>query len=155
MEKCKPYLVEWMKRKAEASGEEAVVGIEELELKDKVKTKKKLAEGVEKILPGGKVKKKEENHILISMTARQKRKYVTTVTGLEHFGIKLGDAAKQFKKSFSCGASVVKTPSNKEQIEIQGEFQDQLLEKWEKNFKEIPKSAVFVMDDKTKVHAFA
>lgn len=34
-------------------------------------------------------------------------------------GVKLADAAKEFKKMFSCGASVVKTPSGKEQIDIQ------------------------------------
>jgi hypothetical protein len=34
-------------------------------------------------------------------------------------GVKLPDACKIFKKKFSCGASVVETPDNKEEIEIQ------------------------------------
>ncbi len=34
-------------------------------------------------------------------------------------GVKLPDACKLFKKKFSCGASVVETPDNKEEIEIQ------------------------------------
>jgi len=38
-----------------------------------------------KILPGGKVKKKEVPVICISRIQRNKRKYVTVVVGLEHF----------------------------------------------------------------------
>jgi hypothetical protein len=34
-----------------------------------------------KILPGGKVKPKESNQIIISRTQRAKRKYITTVVG--------------------------------------------------------------------------
>eukprot|EP00667_Euglena_gracilis_P017988 EG_transcript_19031 len=152
MEKCKPHLMEWMKRTSQAPDCDAEA---EISLEDKVKPKKKVPEGVEKMLPGGKVKKKEESIVLITVASRQKRKCVTTVTGLEHFGVKLADAAKEFKKMFSCGASVVKTPSGKEQIDIQGEFRDQLLEMWTKKFKEIPKESVFTMDEgKSKVPAF-
>lgn len=157
MDQCKPHLMEWMKRKAATSAEDGAEGgdLAELSLKDKVKPKKKNPEGIEKMLPGGKVKKKEENIVLITVASRQKRKCVTTVTGLDLFGLKLSDAAKEFKKMFSCGASVVKTASGKEQIDIQGEFRDQLLEMWAKKFKTIPKSAVFTMDEgKNKVAAF-
>jgi len=150
MEQCKPHLMEWMKRNASKEGE---VGDDVLE--DKVKPKKKAPESGEKMLPGGKIKKKEEAIVLISVMVRQKRKCVTTVTGLEHFGIKLADACKELKKAFSSGASVIKTPSGKEQIEIQGEFRDQLLEIWEKKFKDIPKDCVYVMDEgKNKSPAF-
>lgn len=152
MEQCKPYLMEWMKRNSEKSEADLE---QEVTLEDKVKPKKKVVEGGDKILPGGKVKKKEESIVLISVVSRQKRKCVTTVTGLELFGVKLADAAKEFKRMFSCGASVVKTPSGKEQIDIQGEFKDQLLEMWEKKFKEVPKESVYVMDEgKVKVPAF-
>eukprot|EP00668_Euglena_longa_P045819 GGOE01061501.1.p1 GENE.GGOE01061501.1~~GGOE01061501.1.p1 ORF type:complete len:221 (+),score=26.30 GGOE01061501.1:400-1062(+) len=152
MEQCKPHLMEWMKRTSQTPDHDVKAGVS---LEDKVKPKKKVPEGVEKMLPGGKVKKKEESIVLITVASRQKRKCVTTVTGLEHFGVKLSDAAKEFKKMFSCGASVVKTPSGKEQIDIQGEFRDQLLEMWTKKFKEIPKEMVFTMDEgKTKVPAF-
>jgi density-regulated protein DRP1 len=153
IEQCKPGLMEWMKRKAVATEGEGE--IDEASLENKVKQKKKTPEGVEKMLPGGKVKKKEENMVVISVASRQKRKAVTSITGLELFGVKLADAAKDFKKKFSCGAAVVKTPTGKEQIDIQGEFRDQLLEMWEKQFKTIPKSAVFVVDEgKNKVAAF-
>lgn len=50
---------------------------------------------------------------------RNKRKCVTTVRGLDLFGIKLGDAAKKFGKKFACGASVVKDASGKEEIDVQ------------------------------------
>lgn len=159
IDKCKPHLMEWMKRQAGATGEcDVTAEIDELSIEDKVKPKKKNPEGVEKMLPGGKVRKKEESCVLITVNTRQKRKCVTTVTGLELFGVKLADAAKEFKKMFSCGASVVKTPSGKEQIDIQGPFRDQLLEMWMKKpiLKEIPKDVVFTMDEgKNKVAAFA
>ena len=39
------------------------------------------------------VKKKETKQITVERTSRNKKKFTTTVTGLEHFGIKLKDAA--------------------------------------------------------------
>eukprot|EP00906_Rhabdomonas_costata_P002461 RCo003905 len=162
LEKCKPWLAEYYKRKAAekaegADGAQAVAaqvdGLTLDEMEDKVKKKKKpvLPEGAEKVLPGGKVKKKEETVVLISVSQRQKRKSTTIVTGLELFGVKLADAATVFKKTFSCGASVVKTPSLKEQIEIQGEFRDQLIETvLPKKFPQVPREAVFLVDESGK-----
>jgi density-regulated protein DRP1 len=54
------------------------------------------------------VKKKEKPEVLIERNVRNKRKCITTVKGLELFGVKLADAAKVFGKKFACGASVVK-----------------------------------------------
>ena len=50
---------------------------------------------------------------------RNKRKCVTTVRGLDLFGVKLADAAKKFGKKFACGASVVKDAAGKEEIDVQ------------------------------------
>lgn len=64
-----------------------------------------------------------EQAVTISRQQRNKRKFVTSVSGLELFGnfqplalvfmncqgVKLGDAAKAFAKKFSCGCSVTKT----------------------------------------------
>jgi density-regulated protein DRP1 len=57
--------------------------------------------------------------VLIERATRNKRKCITTVIGLDLFGVKLADASKKFGKKFACGASVTKDASNKEQIDVQ------------------------------------
>ncbi|KAI4377533.1 hypothetical protein MLD38_015140 [Melastoma candidum] len=52
-----------------------------------------------KRLPGGKVKKKEKQEVIIEKVVRNKRKCITTVKGLELFGIKLSDASKKLGKN--------------------------------------------------------
>ncbi len=60
---------------------------------------------IEKKLPGGKVKRKAKPQILMACEKRQGKKMTTSVAGLEHFGVKLSDAAKVFGKKFACGES--------------------------------------------------
>ena len=57
--------------------------------------------------------------VTIERATRNKRKCVTTVVGLDQFGVKLAEASKKFGKKFACGASVTKDASNKEQIDVQ------------------------------------
>lgn len=57
--------------------------------------------------------------VVIERATRNKRKCVTTVAGLDLYGVKLADASKKFGKKFACGASVTKDASNKEQIDVQ------------------------------------
>jgi translation initiation factor 1 (eIF-1/SUI1) len=66
-------------------------------------------------------KKAVKKQIVVERATRNKRKCVTSVLGLELFGVKLAEAAKKFGKKFACGASVVKDASNKEQIDVQGD----------------------------------
>lgn len=73
----------------------------------------------EKKQSGGKAKKKAAQEVLITRAVRNKKKCVTTVAGLEHFGVKLGEAAKVFGKKFASGASVTKTATGGEEIDIQ------------------------------------
>jgi len=97
---------------------------EKAKVKGAQTTKKggKLKDG-DKVMPGGKVKKKQAVCILVQRLQRNKRKFVTVVTGLEHFGVKLKDAAQAFKKKFSCGSSVVAGECGKpDEIDIQGDF---------------------------------
>eukprot|EP01113_Clastostelium_recurvatum_P022766 TRINITY_DN2728_c0_g1_i2.p1 TRINITY_DN2728_c0_g1~~TRINITY_DN2728_c0_g1_i2.p1 ORF type:complete len:182 (+),score=56.87 TRINITY_DN2728_c0_g1_i2:302-847(+) len=104
-----------------------------------------------KMLPGGKIKKKESATVTICTTSRNKRKYVTTVAGLEKFGIKLADAAKLFGKRFACGASVVKNPQDKEEIDIQGDVADDLLDYIvEKYGEQVPEDCIQIIEDKKK-----
>jgi density-regulated protein DRP1 len=83
---------------------------------------------------GGKSKSKAKAVILIETKERQKNKNVTSVSGMEGFGIKLSEAAKIFGKKFACGASVIKTPSQTEQIEMQGDYLQQIPDLIIKNY---------------------
>jgi density-regulated protein DRP1 len=120
-----PDSVEYKKWKASLEGPEAL---------DKLTLKDKEGNEIEKKLPGGKVKTKQKAFILLETKERQKNKKTTSVTGLELFGIKLSDAAKVFGKKFACGASVTKTATLTEQIEMQGDFLHQLAELILKNY---------------------
>ena len=57
--------------------------------------------------------------MILDRNTRNKKKCVTTVYGLDGFGIKLSDAAKLFAKKYAGGAAVTKTPTEKEQIDVQ------------------------------------
>lgn len=64
-------------------------------------------------------KKKTVQEVVIARAVRNKKKCVTTVSGLDTFGVKLSEAAKVFGKKFACGASVTKTAAGGEEIDIQ------------------------------------
>ena len=64
-------------------------------------------------------KKKAKPEVILDRNTRNKKKCVTTVYGLDGFGIKLSDAAKLFAKKYAGGAAVTKTPTDKEQIDVQ------------------------------------
>ena len=73
----------------------------------------------EKKLPGGKTQKKVAREVVLETTTRNKKKSITTVHGLDAFGVKLSAAAKACGKKFASGASVNKTASGRERIDIQ------------------------------------
>ena len=114
-------------------------------------------EEIEKQLPGGKVKKKTKPEIVVSSEKRNKNKMTTTVTGLELFGIKLSEASKLFGKKFACGASVTKTATGTEQIEMQGDFLDKIPELVVKNYgtsHSVSRDSVYIVVEKKKRKAF-
>lgn len=144
-----PECLEYKKWKASQEGPEA---IEKLTLKDQEGNE------IEKRLPGGKVKKKQKAQVIVQTQVRQKNKSITTVTGLELFGVKLSDASKLFGKKFACGASVTKSPTGSEQIDMQGDFQFQLPDLMIKNYgksNSITQGDIFIINEsKKKVNAF-
>jgi density-regulated protein DRP1 len=135
---------EYKKWKAAQEGPEA---LEKLTLKDK--------EGNElEKKPGGKVKKKQKPAVVLETNTRNKKKCVTTVHGLEAFGIKLSEASKAFGKKFACGASVTKNAEGKEQIDMQGDFMDSLADLILRNYGNshgITKGDIYFIQDKRKV----
>lgn len=143
-----PDSSEYKKWKAAQAGPEALAA---LTLKDKEGNE------IEKQLPGGKVKKKQKPQVLLESHTRNKKKCVTTITGLDSFGVKLAEAAKLFGKKFACGASVVKNAAGAEQIDMQGEFVDKLAELILKTYAAshaLAKSDIYMVQDKRKVPYF-
>ncbi|KAJ6819229.1 translation machinery-associated protein 22 [Iris pallida] len=106
-----------------------------------------------KRLPGGKIKKKEKQEVIIEKIVRNKRKCVTVVKGLELFGVKLSDASKKLGKKFATGASVVKGPTEKEQIDVQGDISYDIVEFITDTWPDVPESAIFFIEDGRKVAA--
>jgi len=116
--------------------------------------KKKAAEaaskGKVKELPGGKKKREASPSIQIKKLSRGGRKCVTSVSGLELFNVKLDDAAKKFKKKFSCGCAVVKDASGGgDTVDIQGDFEEEVIEICEAEFK-IPRTKIEKLEDGVK-----
>ncbi|RWR82761.1 translation machinery-associated protein 22 [Cinnamomum micranthum f. kanehirae] len=106
-----------------------------------------------KRLPGGKIKKKEKQEIVIEKVVRNKRKCVTIVKGLDHFGVKLSDASKKLGKKFATGASVVKGPTEKEQIDVQGDISYDIVEFITETWPDVPETAIYFIEDGKKVAA--
>lgn len=72
--------------------------------------------------------KSQKPQVTIKRIERNKRKHVTSIHGLEAFGIDLKKAAKQFASKFATGASVTKNPQGLEEIVVQGDVSDEVLE---------------------------
>ncbi|XP_074637133.1 density-regulated protein homolog [Acropora palmata] len=92
-------------------------------------TKKKQTRGGKGVVRVPK-KKNVTKKVTLSRAQRNKKKYVTVVTGLGTFDIDLKKAAKLFAQKYSCGSSV----TGSDEIVIQGDVLDDLLdfipEKW-------------------------
>jgi density-regulated protein len=102
----------------------------------------------------GKPKKKAAKEIVISLATRQRKKAITSVEGLDLFGVKLADAAKVFGKTYACGSSVVNNPSQKDQIDIQGDVQEVIPELILKQYgasNMIEKSNIIMIIEKQRV----
>lgn len=97
---------------------------------------------------GGK-KKKNEGVVVLNVSQRNKRKFVTTVQGLEFYDIKLPEVSKKFAKRFSCGASVGKNASNQAVIDIQGDVSNELFEILTEEY-EIPEDRIVIQEEKKK-----
>ena len=98
-----------------------------------------------------------ETKVIIARIQRQKKKFDTAVTGLETIAAlkgKLEDAAKFFKKKFSCGASVNKTASGTLEVVIQGDVSLDLPERLIAEYKIAPNS-IFYLDGKDALRCYA
>lgn len=83
------------------------------------------------------------------------RKFVTTVTGLEAFGLENKKVAKDLGKKFATGASVTKVPSGGEEIVVQGDVSEEIEEFLLEKYKVIPEDNIELVEDKKKKGAGA
>jgi density-regulated protein len=88
--------------------------------------------------------------VYIKRVERNKRKYVTNVSGLEAFGLDLKKVAKDFGKKFATGSSVTKLAGGGEEIVVQGDVSDEIEEFLLEKYKEIPAVNVELVEDKKK-----
>ncbi|MCJ1337610.1 Translation machinery-associated protein 22 [Bachmanniomyces sp. S44760] len=94
--------------------------------------------------------KKMSSKVLIKRVERNKRKYVTAVSGLEAHGLDLKKVAKDFGKKFATGSSVTKTASGGEEITVQGDVSDEIYDWITENYEEIPEDNIDCVEDKKK-----
>jgi density-regulated protein len=87
--------------------------------------------------------------VLIKRVERNKRKFVTAVSGLEAFGLDIKKVSKDFGKKFATGSSVTKTASGGEEIVVQGDLSDEIYE-YLVDEGEIPDDNVELVEDKKK-----
>ncbi|XP_078439448.1 translation initiation factor SUI1 family protein [Wolffia australiana] len=172
-EKCKPWLIEnapdvypdITKEAKERESEKAVEKMQSMNISgsspgvgveassDSAGSQSQAKPEEVKRLPGGKIKKKEKQEVVIEKIVRNKRKSVTVVKGLELFSIKLSDASKKLGKRFATGASVVKGPTEKEQIDVQGDISLDIVEFITDTWPAVPENAIFFIEDGRKVPA--
>ncbi|KAK3394045.1 translation initiation factor SUI1 [Podospora didyma] len=88
--------------------------------------------------------------VTIKRIERNKRKYVTAVSGLEAFGLELKKVSKDFGKKFATGSSVTKTPSGGEEIVVQGDVSEEIEEFLLEKYKNIPVDNIELVEDKKK-----
>ena len=74
------------------------------------------------------MEKRETSRVIIKRVERNKRKYVTEVSGLEAFGLDLKKVSKDFGKKFATGSSVTKTAAGGEEITVQGDLSDEIFD---------------------------
>lgn len=92
--------------------------------------------------------------VIIKRVERNKRKYVTEISGLESFGLDLKKVAKDFGKKFATGSSVTKVPAGGECITVQGDLSDDIFDYLTEGPKEysdvIPEDNVECIEEKKK-----
>ncbi|KAG6999236.1 hypothetical protein G7Y79_00036g071920 [Physcia stellaris] len=87
--------------------------------------------------------------VLIKRVERNKRKYVTAVSGLEAHGLDLKKVAKEWGKKFATGSSVTKSAGGTDEIVVQGDNSDEIFD-WVTEVGNVPEDNVDMIEDKKK-----
>ncbi len=86
------------------------------------------AKATEKTKSSKSKSKAKAKEVVITRLSRNRRKMITNVVGLEKFDVNLKDASKMFGKKFACGCSVTKGATGKDELDLQGDYSEQLGE---------------------------
>ncbi|KAL1977704.1 hypothetical protein VTN31DRAFT_563 [Thermomyces dupontii] len=149
---------EWLKEHhpelhARLYSEEALnAGLSSLSVAAREKAEKDVAKKEAKALAAEarQAERKAHAKVLIKRVERNKRKFVTVVSGLEAHGLDLKKVAKDLGKKFATGSSVTKSPTGAEEITVQGDVSDDLYEWLLETHKEIPEQNIELVEDKKK-----
>ncbi|KAI9363558.1 translation initiation factor SUI1 [Pilaira anomala] len=128
--------------------EKATIEDESVDKKDRSLVKDKSAKLEAKLEREN--KKKMASRVLIKRIERTKRKCVTTIYGLDIFGVDLKKAAKMFANRFACGSSVAKNNQGLDEIVVQGDFSDELLKMILNNWPNVPEENIDKIEEKKK-----
>jgi len=85
--------------------------------------KKRQTRGGKGMMRAKKKKEAGPKKLVITRSQRNKKKYVTIVSGMATFGVDLKVASKKFGAKFACGSSV----TGDDEIVIQGDITDDLI----------------------------
>ncbi|KAI0920759.1 hypothetical protein AcW1_005062 [Taiwanofungus camphoratus] len=99
------------------------------------------------------LKKKMASQVTVKRIERNKRKFVTSIHGLEAFDVDLKKAAKFFAQRFATGASVTKGLQGQDEIVVQGDVSGDIVEMIEEGvglLKGVPKENVVEVEEKKK-----
>ncbi|RHZ78338.1 hypothetical protein Glove_166g233 [Diversispora epigaea] len=94
------------------------------------------------------LQKKMASKVIITRIARNKRKCVTSIYGLENFDIDLKKASKTFATKFACGSSVVKNNQGNDEIVVQGDVSDDLYDFILETWPDVPEENVELTEEK-------
>ncbi|KAF9516791.1 hypothetical protein BS47DRAFT_1371587 [Hydnum rufescens UP504] len=86
----------------------------------------------------------KKRQVTIKRIERTKRKHVTSIHGLEAFGVDLKKAAKLFAQRFATGSSVTKNAQGIEEVVVQGDVRGNGV------LKDVPGSNVVLVEEKKK-----
>ncbi|KAA1120064.1 Translation machinery-associated protein 22 [Puccinia graminis f. sp. tritici] len=131
--KCKTWLsTHDQKRYEEIYGgieqELASMSVEEVEKKKKAETEALKKEAKEDAKASRIKEKSKTNKVTVKTVERTKRKRITTIHGLDLFGVDLKKLAKLFASKFATGSSVTKNNQGEDEIVIQGDVSDEVLD---------------------------
>ncbi|CAG8609421.1 density-regulated protein DRP1 [Rhizophagus irregularis] len=94
------------------------------------------------------LQKKMASKVTITRIARNKKKSVTNVGGLQNFDIDLKKAAKNFASKFACGSSVVKNNQGIDEIVVQGDVSDDLYDYILETWPNVPEDNIELTEEK-------
>jgi len=94
--------------------------------------------------------KRATSKVIIKRVERNKRKFVTSVQGLEAFGLDLKKTAKAMATKFATGSSVTKVPGGGEEITVQGDVSVEIEEYLLENYAEVPEDNIEMVEEKRK-----